>query len=347
MALARTLRLEIADFESEQLTESMASGRSAFALADGDGDGVLDVADVARFLKTSETRAAKVLGKFGESASGALTYEALLPRTMSGAAGTEATVNGANFDVQLKAALRDVVAEEREATRNDGTKIDATMMREAAKVEYALVQTKDDAATRAIAAAALLLPLFDATSEYGGHLLATALHSGNPALSMLATTLAQSTALFGALPFSYFAAYFVLQGAAADPSKPELVRVAARTAILADIALQIPKLAFAAAVFGATIFGAANGADALAMTLDPAAANPALAALTQLDLTTFNDAMALLSLFGVAYAGASNLAGSKASIPILSKAAQDYVDQRTPDFDLHDDGSDDGPQPSF
>ena len=137
----------------------------------------------------------------------------------------------------------------------------------------------------------------------------------------------------------------MLSGAAADPSKPELVRVASRAAVLADIALQGPKLLFAVALFAANAYGATQGVDAMALQLDPNA-NAALSALAALDLTAFNDGVAAVAGAATLYAFVSNALGVKADkIPLLSQSAQDYVDRRTPDFDIDNDG--DGPQPSF
>ncbi|KAH8097791.1 protein-arginine omega-N asymmetric methyltransferase [Aureococcus anophagefferens] len=235
--------------------------RRRFSVADSDGDGVLGKEDVASFLKVDEALAVKVMATFDVDEAGALTIDALLPRTNSGDKGTLETVSGALFAVTLKGALRD------------------------------------------------------------------------------------SAALFNAVPFGYFGAFFVLSGAAADPSKPELVRVASRAAVLADIALQGPKLLFAVALFAANAYGAAQGVDAMALQLDPNA-NAALSALAALDLTAFNDGVAAVAGAATLDALVSNALGVKADkIPLLSQSAQDYVDRRTPDFDIDNDG--DGPQPSF
>ena len=342
LAAAEALRVEVAAFETERLSEAKAAAFAAFSVADSDGDGVLGKEDVASFLKVDEALAVKVMATFDVDEAGALTIDSLLPRTNSGEKGTLETVSGALFAVTLKGALRDVLAAEREASR---TASDEDASREAAKAEFASVASRTDAAARATAAAAFLLPLFDVANEYGGHLIAGALHGGNPAASAAAAALAQSAALFNAVPFGYFGAFFVLSGAAADPSKPELVRVASRTAVLADIALQGPKLLFAVALFAANTYGATQGVDAMALQLDPNA-NAALSALAALDLTAFNDGVAAVAGAATLYAFVSNALGVKADkIPLLSQSAQDYVDRRTPDFDIDNDG--DGPQPSF
>ena len=342
LAAAEALRVEVAAFETERLSEAKAAAFAAFSVADSDGDGVLGKEDVASFLKVDEALAVKVMATFDVDEAGALTIDSLLPRTNSGEKGTLETVSGALFAVTLKGALRDVLAAEREASR---TASDEDASREAAKAEFASVASRTDAAARAAAAAAFLLPLFDVANEYGGHLIAGALHGGNPVASAGAAALAQAAALFNAVPFGYFGAFFVLSGAAADPSKPELVRVASRTAVLADIALQGPKLLFAVALFAANTYGATQGVDAMALQLDPNA-NAALSALAALDLTAFNDGVAAVAGAATLYAFVSNALGVKADkIPLLSQSAQDYVDRRTPDFDIDNDG--DGPQPSF
>ncbi|KAH8058277.1 protein-arginine omega-N asymmetric methyltransferase [Aureococcus anophagefferens] len=269
LAAAEALRVEVAAFETERLSEAKAAAFAAFSVADSDGDGVLGKEDVASFLKVDEALAVKVMATFDVDEAGALTIDALLPRRTRA---TRARRDGqrALFAVTLKGALRDVLAAEREASR---TASDEDASREAAKAEFASVASRTDAAARATAAAAFLLPLFDVANEYGGHLIAGALHGGNPAAS------------------------------------------------------------------------AAAGVDAMALQLDPNA-NAALSALAALDLTAFNDGVAAVAGAATLYAFVSNALGVKADkIPLLSQSAQDYVDRRTPDFDIDNDG--DGPQPSF
>ncbi|KAH8049929.1 protein-arginine omega-N asymmetric methyltransferase [Aureococcus anophagefferens] len=181
LAAAEALRVEVAAFETERLSEAKAA---AFAALGGrlDGDGVLGKEDVASFLKVDEALAVKVMATFDVDEAGALTIDALLPRTNSGDKGTLETVSGALFAVTLKGALRDVLAAEREASR---TASDEDASREAAKAEFASVASRRRGAA-ATAAAAFLLPLFDVANEYGGHLIAGALHGGNPAASAAA-----------------------------------------------------------------------------------------------------------------------------------------------------------------
>jgi len=151
-----------------------------------------------------------------------------------------------------------------------------------------------------------LFPLMDGL-QYGRFILSDA--EGNPLVAIVAVIYA----LYRAIPFSGFAAFFALNFLSNNPSLNRLVRYNMQQAIFLDIALFFPGLV----------------SGLLSLILGQAG-NPIPTALVQIS----TDAIFVTLLLALGYCSVSSLLGiTPDKIPIVSQAVSD----RMPTIDMFDD----------
>mmetsp|Transcript_20282 Transcript_20282/g.29679 ORF Transcript_20282/g.29679 Transcript_20282/m.29679 type:complete len:391 (+) Transcript_20282:120-1292(+) len=295
-SMAAKLRSEAASLEAERAEALAAAAEKAFRDFDTNKDGEISMAELKAGLEKtlkvelSDSRVKKLMKDFDTSGDGALQLDEF--------------VGVDQFRNKLEALAR----EERDAAA--AAKKAALLEAEQAALAEArlefLNESEPTTTDKLVSVLPYLFPLMDGL-QYGRFILSDA--EGNPLVAIVAVIYA----LYRAIPFSGFAAFFALNFLSNNPSLNRLVRYNMQQAIFLDIALFFPGLV----------------SGLLSLILGQAG-NPIPTALVQIS----TDAIFVTLLLALGYCSVSSLLGiTPDKIPIVSQAVSD----RMPTIDMFDD----------
>jgi len=282
--------------KAERAEALAAAAEKAFRDFDTNKDGEISMAELKAGLEKtlkvelSDSRVKKLMKDFDTSGDGALQLDEF--------------VGVDQFRNKLEALAR----EERDAAA--AAKKAALLEAEQAALAEArlefLNESEPTTTDKLVSVLPYLFPLMDGL-QYGRFILSDA--EGNPLVAIVAVIYA----LYRAIPFSGFAAFFALNFLSNNPSLNRLVRYNMQQAIFLDIALFFPGLV----------------SGLLSLILGQAG-NPIPTALVEIS----TDAIFVTLLLALGYCSVSSLLGiTPDKIPIVSQAVSD----RMPTIDMFDD----------
>eukprot|EP00565_Helicotheca_tamesis_P007494 CAMPEP_0185730122 /NCGR_PEP_ID=MMETSP1171-20130828/8646_1 /TAXON_ID=374046 /ORGANISM="Helicotheca tamensis, Strain CCMP826" /LENGTH=357 /DNA_ID=CAMNT_0028399113 /DNA_START=173 /DNA_END=1246 /DNA_ORIENTATION=+ len=295
-SMAAKLRSEAASLEAERAEALAVAAEKAFREFDTNQDGEISLSELKagleKILKVelSDSRVKQLMKDFDTSGDGALQLDEFV---------------GVN---QFRNRLEALAREEKEAAA--AAKKAALLEKEQAALAEArlefLNESEPTTTDKLVSILPYLFPLMDGL-QYGRFLLSEA--GPNPIVAIIAVIYA----LYRAIPFSGFVAFFALNFLSNNPSLNRLVRYNMQQAIFLDIALFFPGLV----------------SGLLSLILGQAG-NPIPKAVSELS----TDAIFVTLLLALGYCAVSSLLGiTPDKIPIVSQAVSD----RMPTIDMFDD----------
>lgn len=226
--MAAKLRAEASALEAEKAQALADAAQKAFDRFDTNNDGEISLAELKEGLEKSlkielsEKRAKELMETFDASGDGALQIDEMV------------TID--RFRNKLESLVREEKRLALEA-KQQAEEEEKQAAIAAAKLEI-LNEKEPTISDRFVSILPYLFPLMDGLA-YGRFLLNSEDAAANPAVVSLAVLYA----LYRAVPFSGFIAFFALNFLAGTPSINRLIRYNMQQAIFVDIALFFPGLA--------------------------------------------------------------------------------------------------------
>lgn len=296
-SMAAKLRAEAAALEADKAQQLADAAEKAFRQFDTNQDGEISFdelkAGLEKTLKTelSDKRVQELMVEFDASGDGALQLDEF--------------VGVDKFRNTLEALSREEKRLAAEAKKMAQKEAEIAALAQA-RMEI-LNDKEPTTGDRFLSILPYLFPLMDGL-QYGRFLLGAEGAEANPFVVILAIIYA----LYRAVPFSGFVAFFVLNFLGGNPSINRLIRFNMQQAIFLDIALFFPGLA--SALFG-FILGGAN------------------VQLPSIITQVSTDAIFVTLLAALGYCTASSLLGiTPNKLPLVSQAVED----RMPTVDMFD-----------
>lgn len=227
-SMAAKLRAEASALEAEKAQALADAAQKAFDRFDTNNDGEISLAELKEGLEKSlkielsEKRAKELMETFDASGDGALQIDEMV------------TID--RFRNKLESLVREEKRLALEA-KQQAEEEEKQAAIAAAKLEI-LNEKEPTISDRFVSILPYLFPLMDGLA-YGRFLLNSEDAAANPAVVSLAVLYA----LYRAVPFSGFIAFFALNFLAGTPSINRLIRYNMQQAIFVDIALFFPGLA--------------------------------------------------------------------------------------------------------